>query len=457
MELKDKRVLVVGAGKSGLAVARFLTGKGAAVVLADASTPTYPGGELDRLVSAGVKLSLGGYPEVKRGSFDLVVMSPGIPLTIEPVRLALKYGIELTGELELAYRFSNAPLVAITGTNGKTTTTTLLGEIFKNAGKNTLVGGNIGTPLVTEVERYGPGDMIMAEVSSFQLETTNTFKPKVTLILNITPDHLDRHGTMEEYIDAKAKIFTNQTQGDFTVLNYDDPLTAALAGRSRARVIFFSRRAIVPEGVFVKEGKIIARLGGDEEFICGQDEIGIPGAHNLENALASVAAAKILGVATTSLVNTLKTFKGVAHRLEFVAEINGVRYINDSKGTNPDASIKALEAYPEKIVLIAGGKNKGSDFGCFVEKVQERARVLVVIGQSAGAIAEAARARGFENILNAKNFKEAVTLAHQAARPGEIVLLSPACASWDMFKSYEERGDLFKKVVLSFEKIGEPS
>ena len=450
MELKDKRVLVVGAGKSGLAVAHFLKGKGAHVVLADSSTPAYPGGELDRLAADRVSLSLGGYPEVKRGSCDLVVMSPGVPLTVEPARSALEQGIELTGELELAYRFSSTPLVAITGTNGKTTTTTLLGEIFKNAGKNTLVGGNIGTPLVTEVERYGPQDLIVAEVSSFQLETTASFKPKVALILNITPDHLDRHGSMAGYTAAKAKIFANQEPGDFTVLNYDDPLTAALACSSRARVIFFSRRTALSEGVYVKEGKIITRLGGNEEFICGQDELGIPGTHNLENALAAVAAAKSLGVATNSLVYTLKMFKGVAHRLEFVAEINGVRYINDSKGTNPDASIKALEAFPEKIVLIAGGKNKGSDFGCFADKVKERARVLVVVGQSAGAIADAARARGFENILYAKDFKEAVLLAHQASRNGEIVLLSPACASWDMFNSFEERGDLFKEVVLGF-------
>jgi UDP-N-acetylmuramoylalanine--D-glutamate ligase len=449
MELKNKRVLVVGAGKSGLAVSSFLTGKGARVVLTDSSTPVYPDGELERLAAEGVSLSLGKYPEVKSGSFDLVVMSPGVPLTVEPARLALEHGIELTGELELAYRFSRAPLVAVTGTNGKTTTTTLLGEIFKEAGKNTLVGGNIGTPLVTEVERYGPEDMIVAEVSSFQLETTNTFRPKVALILNITPDHLDRHGTMDGYTDAKAKIFTNQEPGDFTVLNYDDPRTQALAGRSRGLVVYFSRRAAVPEGVYVREGKIIASMGGVEEYICGQNEIGIPGAHNLENALAAIAAAKSLGVATTSLVHTLKTFKGVAHRLEFVTEINGVRYINDSKGTNPDASIKALEAYPEKIVLIAGGKNKGSDFGLFAEKIKERARVLVVLGQSAGAIADAAGARGFENILYAKDFEEAVVLASRAAKPGEIVLLSPACASWDMFKNFEERGNLFKELVLN--------
>jgi len=450
MELKNKRVLVVGAGKSGLAVASFLADKGAAVTLTDASQPVIPEGDLERLVAAGVRLALGGYPEVKPDSFDLVVMSPGVPLTVEPARMASEYGIALTGELELAYRFCRAPLVAVTGTNGKTTTTALLGEIFKQSGKRTLIAGNIGIPLVKEVERYGQQDIVVAEVSSFQLETTTNFKPKVALILNITPDHLDRHGTMEGYVNAKAKIFANQDAGDYTVLNYDDPLTRSLAESTAARVIWFSRREVLKEGVYVAEGRIMANLGGVTEFICKQDEVRIPGAHNLENALAAIAAARAMEVAIPDLVHTLKTFQGVPHRLEPVAEIKGVRYINDSKGTNPDASIKALEAFPEKIVLIAGGKNKGSNFDAFAEKIKERVRVLVVVGQSAAAIAAAARAKGFEEILYANEFEEAVLLAHQAARPGEIVLLSPACASWDMFKSYEERGDLFKKIVMSF-------
>lgn len=450
MELKGKKVLVVGAGKSGLAVSRFLAGKGAATVLTDANYPTYPGGELEQLAAEGVELFLGGYPMVIPEGFELVVMSPGVPLTVEPALAALESGVPVTGELELAYHFTRGPIVAITGTNGKTTTTTLIGEIFKDSGRKTLVGGNIGLPLVTEVERYGPEDVIVAEVSSFQLETAREFRPKVGVILNITPDHLDRHATMENYVETKARIFANQGQGGFAVLNYDDPLTLALAGKSRGRTIFFSRRVELQSGVYVREGKIVSKLDGVGEVVCGVDELGIPGAHNLENALAAVAAAKAMGVGTPSLADTLKRFKGVSHRLEFVAEINGIRYVNDSKGTNPDASIKALEAYGEPIVLIAGGKNKGSDFGEFAQKVKERARVLVVLGQSARLIAEAARARGFENIQYADDFKEAVLLAQKAARPGEIVLLSPACASWDMFKSYEERGDLFKEIVLNF-------
>lgn len=448
MQFENRKVLVVGAGKSGLAVSRFLASKKAKVTLTDAVKPGYPGGELEQLAGAGVTLFLGGYPAVDGASFDMVVMSPGVPLTVEPARAAVESGIPVIGELELAYRFARAPVVAITGTNGKTTTTALTGKIFKDAGFKTLVGGNIGLPLIEEVENYGPKDIIVAEVSSFQLEATTAFKPKVGVILNLTPDHLDRHGTMENYISAKAGIFANQEAGEFTVLNYDDPLTAALGSKSRGRIVYFSRREALDAGVYVQEDMITANLNGNREVICRCDELGIPGVHNLENALAAVAAAKAMGVGSASLARTLKGFKGVPHRLEFVAEINGVKYINDSKGTNPDASIKAMEAYKEPVVLIAGGKNKGSDFSDFAAKVKERARVLVVLGQSGGLIADAVRSRGFNNILFASDFEEAVCLAHRNARPGEIVLLSPACASWDMFKSYEERGNLFKELVL---------
>ncbi|MDD4335391.1 MAG: UDP-N-acetylmuramoyl-L-alanine--D-glutamate ligase [Desulfotomaculaceae bacterium] len=452
MELKGKKILVVGAGKSGLAVAHFLAGKGACAVLTDAKVPVYPGGEMDQLEEKGVVLALDGYPAVGREAFDMVVMSPGVPLTEEPARAARANGITLIGELELAYSFARAPLVAITGTNGKTTTTTLLGEIFKKSGLDTLVGGNIGLPLVTEVERYGPDSIIVAEVSSFQLETVISFKPGVAVILNITQDHLDRHGDMAGYMGAKSRIFANQDPGDFTVLNYDDPLTAGLGEKTNGRTVFFSRHHELGSGVFVKSGEIVAKTGEHADVLCGIKEIGIPGAHNLENALAAAAAAQAAGISSDTIAGVLKEFKGVPHRLEFVAEINGVKYINDSKGTNPDASIKALQAYCEPVVLIAGGKNKGSDFGAFAGAIKERARALVVLGQSADLIAAAARARGFTNIQKAADFTEAVILAHRSARPGEIVLLSPACASWDMFKSFEERGDLFKKIVFNLKR-----
>ncbi|MGQ9512212.1 UDP-N-acetylmuramoyl-L-alanine--D-glutamate ligase [Thermodesulfitimonas sp.] len=442
MDLKNKKVLVIGAGKSGLAAARFLREKGAVVTLADIK----PAAEQEAAAAgAGVTTFFGGYPPA--AGHDLLVVSPGVPLTVAPVVEARQAGIEVIGELELAYRFARAPIVAITGTNGKTTTTALTGEIFRRAGRRTLVAGNIGLPLVAAVTDYGPGDIIVAEVSSFQLETIQSFRPRVAVIINITPDHLDRHGSIEAYAAAKARIFSNQKQDDVTVLNFDDPLVAALAGQSPAGVLFFSRRHNLKAGAFVREEKIVLSRDGAVVPVCGVDEIALPGAHNLENALAAAAAAWSLGVPASVIAATLREFKGVAHRLEFVAEINGVRYVNDSKGTNPDAAIKALEAYREPIVLIAGGRNKGSDFGAFAKKIKEKVRVLVVVGESAEAIAAAARAAGVTGIRHARDFREAVYLARDAARPGDVVLLSPACASWDMFRNYEERGELFKRLV----------
>ncbi|MFZ5631874.1 MAG: UDP-N-acetylmuramoyl-L-alanine--D-glutamate ligase [Bacillota bacterium] len=452
MELKGKRVLVVGAGKSGMAVSRFLARKGARTVLTDTREADKFGGQLDELAVAGVDLALGGYPPVK-GNFDLLVMSPGVPLTIPPVQEAGEAGIPVTGELELAYRFTRAPIVAITGTNGKTTTTTLVGKIFRDAGYRVLVAGNIGLPLVDRVESYGPGDVIVAEVSSFQLETVHQFRPRVGVILNLAPDHLDRHGDMAGYAAAKSRIAMNQRKGDFLVLNYDDGYTRGMAGRGGGDVIFFSRRHILEEGVFVHGNTITVCRGGVEKPVLDAGELRIPGAHNLENALAATAACSAMGIAGEVMAKTLARFAGVAHRLEFVAEIDGVRYINDSKGTNPDASIKAVEAFPGPLVLIAGGKNKGNDFTEFTRRAAGKTRAMVVLGQCADEMAGAAAGAGIKNILRAESFRDAVLLARSAARPGDVVLLSPACASWDMFNNFEERGDLFKQIVREFEDI----
>jgi len=449
LELRGKKILVVGAGKSGISVARFLVRRGAAVALTDTRTKDKFNGELDDLIDSGVQAVLGNYPEVMPGTFDMLVVSPGVPPTVPPVAAAMRHGIPVTGELELAYRFARAPMVAITGTNGKTTTTALVGEIFRAAGIHTLVGGNIGLPLVDVVEGYGPEDMIVAEVSSFQLETARQFRPRVAVILNITPDHLDRHGTMEGYIAAKARIFARQGRGDITVLNYDDPRTRMLAEATGGQVIFFSRRHNLKEGVLVLQGRIVVRLEGRETDIAAAGEVAIPGGHNLENALAAVAAAFALGVKPAVLAHTLRTFPGVAHRLETVAVKNGVRYVNDSKGTNPDASIKALEAFDRPIVLLAGGRNKGSDFTELARLAREKVRVLVVLGECADEVERAARQAGCGEILRARDFREAVLTAHRAARPGDVVLLSPACASWDMFNNFEERGDLFREIVNS--------
>lgn len=442
-------MLVVGAGKSGISVSRFLLRKGARVTITDNKTRDKFNGELDALLDAGVSGVLGDYPEVGPGSYDLVVVSPGVPPGVPPVAAARRCGVPVTGELELAWRFTRSPVVAITGTNGKTTTTSLAGEIFRQAGYRTLVGGNIGLPLVDEVEKYGPGDVIVAEVSSFQLETADLFRPRVAVITNITPDHLDRHGDMESYTAAKARVFARQGNGDYTVLNYDDPRTRALAGRVPAKVIFFSRRHILEEGVFVRDGRVVVRLNGVETVILAAGEVAIPGAHNLENALAATAAARVMGVEPAVIARTLRAFAGVAHRLETVAEINGVKYVNDSKGTNPEASMKALEAFERPIILLAGGRNKGGDFTEFARLVREKVRVLVVLGESAGEIEQAARRAGCTEILRARDFREAVLMAHRCSRSGDVVLLSPACASWDMFNNYEERGDLFREIVNS--------
>ncbi len=442
MELTGKRVLVVGAGKSGVAAARFLRAKGAVVGLTDIK----PAAALPEAAELEVETFFGAYPAA--AGYNLLVVSPGVSPTVPPVAEAKEQGIEVIGELELAYRYARAPIVAITGTNGKTTTTALTGEMFQRAGWRTLVAGNIGLPLVEVVETDG-ADVIVAEVSSFQLETTRHFRPRVAVILNVTPDHLDRHATLAEYAAAKARIFANQGEGDATVLNGDDRVVAAMRGRSNARVLLFSRRHTLDRGSFVQGGRLVMKLNGSLRDVCAVGEIAIPGAHNLENALAAAVAAGFLGVPPSIIGKTLRQFKGVSHRLEFVAEVDGVTYVNDSKGTNPDAAIKALEAYDRPVVLIAGGRNKGNDFGLFAAKIREKARALVVLGESAAEIAGAAERAGVERIFSAMDFEEAVYLAREAARPGDVVLLSPACASWDMFKNYEERGELFKSIVRS--------
>lgn len=451
LNLKNKRVLVVGIGKSGLAVAGFLAGKGASVTITDKKARQDLGQAVNSLPKE-VTVAAGAYPEVTPDSFDMVVTSPGVPLTEQPLRQALERKVPLLSELELAYRFARSPVVAITGTNGKTTTTTLTGEIFKAAGRRVLVGGNIGLPLVAEVEKYAREDIIVAEVSSFQLECIHRFKPKVSIILNFTPDHLDRHGTFENYILAKARIFENQGPEDFAVLNFDDPKVAAWAEQVKAQVIFFSRRHKLEKGVYVRQDRIIIDLGQGSKDVCSVKDIFIRGNHNLENALAATAAAAALGVEPEVIAEVLRTFRGVPHRMEHVAEIDGVVYINDSKGTNPDAAMKALDSYDQPLVLIAGGRNKGSDFTAFAAKVREKVRALVVLGECADKIIESMNKVGFSNIYRAHTLEEAVRKAAEVANPGEIVLLSPACASWDMFKDFEQRGEKFKEVVLSLRR-----
>ena len=440
-----QKVLVIGAARSGLASAEFLAKQGNQVILTDMKQQE----PMDDLAQLGVSFLWGVQPDVASLAPDYIVMSPGVPLSIPPVVYAKAHNIPVIGELELAYRSCKAPFVAITGTNGKTTTTTLTGELLKKTGRNVFVGGNIGVPLASYAADLSQDDVVVAEVSSFQLESIDTFAPHLALMINLTPDHLDRHGNMETYLACKANIFANQTEQDYLILNYDDAALRSLSGTSKGKVLFFSRKHILEEGVYLDGQDVVLRLNGESVVICREDEIAIKGKHNLENAMGAILLAYLSGVSVEDIRQVLMQFQGVAHRLEPVRSYNGVLYVNDSKGTNPDSTIKAIEAYDNPLVLILGGLNKGSDFAQLAALVKARVRRAVVLGEAKDSIIQALQQAGFDHYTAADTFEEAVRVAAAQAEQGDVVLLSPACASWDMFKSYEERGDLFKQIVNS--------
>ncbi|MZP28961.1 UDP-N-acetylmuramoyl-L-alanine--D-glutamate ligase [Heliobacterium undosum] len=445
-----RKTLVVGAGKSGIAAARTLARLGASVTLCDTKALEDLSCRKE-LEAAGVALHGGGYPSLREGGYCEVVMSPGVPLIVPPAREAQERGIAVTGELEIAYLLSPAPFIAITGTNGKTTTTSLVGAILKAAGWNPFVGGNIGQPLVEEAQNLTADRWVVAEVSSFQLETTDQFHPRASMILNITPDHLDRHGDMENYRAIKARIFRNQGgdrgNEDITVLNYDDPLVRTLAADCRSRVLCFSRLQKMEHGAYVDGGMI--RFAGPEGDIpvVAVDRLQIKGAHNVENALAACAVTVGLGIAPAVVAQAMIDFQPVEHRMEPAGTVAGVAYVNDSKGTNPDASIKAIESYDRPVILIAGGKNKGSDFSELAEIIKKRVKAVVLVGQAAPVLEAALRKVGVESIKPVDTFEATVLEAARMAEPGDVVLLSPACASLDMFPNYEVRGQVFKDLV----------
>ena len=441
--MRGKKVLVIGAARSGLAGAEFLAAHSETVVLTDMKQVERG----DNLAALGVSFIWGEQPDVAAVQPDYIVVSPGVPLTIPPIVYAQEHQIPVIGELELAYRNCKAPFVAITGTNGKTTTTTLTGELLKKTGKQVFVGGNIGVPLISYVEQLDEQDVVVAEVSSFQLETTDTFCPHLALMINLTPDHLDRHGDMAGYLAAKAKIFANQQPSDYLILNYDDEALRQVAAQSRGKVLFFSQQHILEEGVYLENDQVMLKLNGVCIEICKANEIAIKGRHNLENSMGAILLAYLSGVTPADIRQVLMDFPGVEHRLEPVRTVNDVLYINDSKGTNPDSTIKALEAYERPIVIILGGKNKGSDFTELAELVKKRVKKAVVLGQAKPAIVEALQKAGFHDYVEKDTFEETVHTAAALAEPGDIVLLSPACASWDMFPSYEVRGQLFKDLV----------
>jgi UDP-N-acetylmuramoylalanine--D-glutamate ligase len=445
--LAGRRVTVFGLAKSGVAAARLLREAGADVVGTDAKPVAALGREVAALAEAGVRLITGpGAAEEAFAGAELVVVSPGVPIDAPPLTAVRARQVPIIGELELGWRATEADTIAITGTNGKTTTTALTGSILAQQPRPVLVAGNIGTPLAAHALTFPPDGLVVCEVSSFQLETTELFRPRVAVVLNLTPDHLDRHRTFEAYGAAKARIFANQTAVDCAVLNADDEATRAMAPRSPAPVVWFSRRRDLSHGVFVRDGQIAAKLNGHVEEICPLSEIFLRGQHNVENVLAATACALWSGVSPAAIRAAIGRFRGVAHRIEWVRDLAGVKYYNDSKGTNVDSTLRALESFTEPIVLIAGGKGKGQDFAPLAAASRGRVAHAVLIGEDAAKIGAALTAAQVP-VTQSRSLQDAVDRARALGTPGSIVLLSPACASFDMFDNFEHRGDVFKKIV----------
>jgi UDP-N-acetylmuramoylalanine--D-glutamate ligase len=449
VDLTNKRVLVVGLGKSGVASALFLKSHGARVTVSDTKSPDELREEIPLLLDHGIAVETGGHGERTFREQDVIVVSPGVPYDAPPLVQARAMGEAVIGEVELATRFLRGSLVAITGSNGKTTTTTLVGEITAASGFATLVGGNIGTPAISLVERSTPQSITVVEVSSFQLETIQSFRPKVAVVLNVTPDHLDRHRTFKAYTDAKARIFENQSAEDFAVLNADDPTCVELAARTRAQLFWFSRKKEVTQGAYVDSGRILFRGRSGQQEIMLISEISLKGAHNLENALAAVCAGALTGCPPGKIAGAVRNFKAVEHRLEYVATIAGVEYYNDSKATNVDATIKALESFPANIHIILGGKDKGSDYTVLNDLLRQRVKKVYTIGKAAEKIES--HIKGSAEIVHAETLENAIERAAASAQSGDVVLLAPACASFDQFQSYEHRGRIFKQVVHSLQ------
>ena len=444
MELNGKRVLVVGLGKSGVASALFMKAHGARVTVSDTKSGDELRNEIPVLLDNGITVETGGHGDRTFRGQDLIVVSPGVPVDAPPLVQARSLGETVIGEVELAAQFLPGPIVAITGSNGKTTTTTLTGEILTAAGFPALVGGNIGTPAISLAERAKPGTLIVLEISSFQLETIQSFRPKVAVVLNVTPDHLDRHRTFEIYAEAKARIFENQQPEDRAVLNADDPTCVAMAKKTRSQVFWFSRQREVERGAWVRAGNIVFRDASGQREILQVSEIPLKGAHNLENVLAAVSAGVLMGCAPEKIRSAVHDFKAVEHRLEFVASIRGVDYYNDSKATNVDATIKALESFPANIHLILGGKDKGSDYTVLNDLLRKRVKRVYTIGAAAAKIESQIQS---PEVVQAETLENAVRKASTLAESGDVVLLAPACASFDQFKSYEHRGRVFKDLV----------
>lgn len=454
MEVEGKKVLVVGAARSGIASASFLARRGAIVALNDAKPIEKWSDKARALRDEGVGLVDGDVPGWLLDQLELLVVSPGVPTKSIPLRYAERAGAEVIGEVELASRYLKGRIVAITGSNGKTTTTSLIGELLKGAGLQVQVGGNIGRPLISLVEDSLEGGWTVVEVSSFQLETIKEFHPAVAVALNVTPNHMDRYENLMDYAAAKHRMFMNQTQSDVAVLNADDEIVSSWAQGLRARVMRFSVKQEVDEGLFLRGREIVSRTRTGEQTIMLRDEMKLRGLHNVENVLAALAAGLACGANPSSLRETVARFEPVEHRLEFITEISGVKYYNDSKATSVDATLKALEAFrddPGQVVLILGGRGKQAPYEPLAALVEEKVRKLILIGEDAGTIETELGARAPHE--RAGDMRDAVQRASRAAQKGDTVLLAPACASFDMFESYEQRGVVFKSEVKALSDL----
>ena len=458
MILESKNILIIGAGISGIAAAKILREHGADVTLSDTKhEEELKKFDFTELKKLGVTLALGKQEEKLLDGKDILLLSPVVPVTVPIAKAAKERGIYVTNEVELAAELAKSPIAAVTGTNGKTTTVTLLGLLLKTAFPVVGVGGNIGIPLCEEALRVGKSGAIAAEISSYQMEAAHHFHPHVSAILNVTPDHIKRHGSMENYQAMKERIFAEETLNDYVVLNYDDPRTRDMASRAKCRIFFFSRQTTLDEGAFVQNGKLVIKQNGALHELVAIDELGIKGNHNVENALAASATSFLMGANATAMRDVLKSFNGVEHRIEFVTEINDVRYYNDSKATNTDSAIKALETFPSHIILIAGGDDKGTDLKDFLSLVKERVDELILVGDAAERFKNAALDFGYasEKIHEAGySMENAVATAKALAKTPQVVLLSPACASFDMYDGFEERGRDFKRIVNTLKEGG---
>lgn len=449
MEVAGKKALVFGSGISGIGAVKLLESHGAEVVLYDGNDKLEKSRLKEQLGdSSRVQIILGTFPEEMLDTLELVVLSPGVPTDLPVIDRMRERKIEVIGEVELAYAFSKGAVLAITGTNGKTTTTSLLGEIMKEYQDEVFVVGNIGNPYTVAAGSMTDTSVAVAEMSSFQLESIVTFRPKVSAILNFTPDHLNRHHTMEAYVEAKKNIAMNQTEDDWCILNYEDDRTREFGKEIKSQVLYFSSQHKLEKGIYLENGNIVYK-NTEEMIICNINELQILGLHNYENVMAAAAMAAVYGVPVEIIRKAVLAFKGVEHRIEFVTEKNGVVYYNDSKGTNPDAAIKGIQAMNRKTVLIGGGYDKDSEYIEWIESFDNKVKKLILVGATREKIARDADKCGFHDYVFADTFEEAVLLAAKTAESGEAVLLSPACASWGMFPNYEVRGEKFKEIVNS--------